>query len=134
MLENLLNDIDLNSNVSKLRKDIEKYNGDDWRRYISFDENKYKRNIVCRGKYVEIVLICWRGGQYSDIHGHPKMGCLMKVLEGNLIEQIFNKNKTLVKQNHRKTGDISYMEDNEILHKVINKMEDSFTLHIYPLQ
>ena len=58
----------------------------------------------------------------------------MKVLEGNLIEQIFSNERTFLKDYRRKTGDIGYMEDYKILHKVINENEDSFTLHIYPLE
>ena len=134
MLKNLLEKIDLNVTMSNLRKYVDEYEGTDWKNYISFDDKTYKRNIVCRGKYVEIVLICWRGGQRTKIHGHPKRGCLMKVLEGTLIEQIFSNERTFLKDYRRKTGDIGYMEDYEILHKVINGNEDSFTLHIYPLE
>lgn len=134
MIKDLLEKIDLNVSMNNLRKYVDEYEGTDWKNYISFDDKTYKRNIVCRGKYVEIVLICWRRGQESKIHGHPKKGCLMKVLKGNLIEQICNEDMTFIREYKRKKGDISYMEDYKILHKVINRNEDSFTLHIYPLE
>lgn len=135
MLKNLFLDVDLslNSDIASLRPFLEKYEDDDWKRYISFDDKKYKRNVLYKGKFVEIVLICWKRGQRSDIHGHPKKGCLMKTLEGNLIEQIYNGDKVFLRQHNRKSGDIGFMKDNKILHKIINNSQDSFTLHIYPV-
>jgi ABC-type Zn uptake system ZnuABC Zn-binding protein ZnuA len=35
------------------------YNNKDWKKYISFDKNKYKRNYIYKSDDLEIILICW---------------------------------------------------------------------------
>lgn len=119
---------------------LQSYNGDDYRQFIEFSDYNYTRNIMYINNVIEIVLICWNIGQQSTIHDHPHNGCLMKMVEGNLIEEVYSK----VDSNYRVSsykydstnyldhGDIRYQENKYIIHKISNSfMNPAISLHIY---
>ena len=49
-----------------------------------FKENHYARHLVFRSSNVEILVVCWRPGQGSPIHGHGASDGLMIILEGEI--------------------------------------------------
>lgn len=118
------------------------YSGNDWKEYVKFCSEKYIRVILSElsSDVFEIVLICWNKNQESPIHDHPNNGCLLKVLQGSLLENIYTNYNTeyvYVTSRINNVGDVSYMEKNDILHRIINnnnnEMEyyQSVSLHIY---
>jgi hypothetical protein len=129
-------------NQSSLCIDID-YSG-----YISFSGTSYKRNLIVSSPYVDVYLICWRGGQSSKIHDHPERGCIMYVLEGELEENIYNLSNSndnlnnnandhnggmLVSYSHKRklgAGDTSYNFGSKVLHQIIAN-RDTVSLHIY---
>ena len=38
--------------------------------YLGFKEGNYWRHRVCRNKFVEMLVLCWRPGQRTPIHDH----------------------------------------------------------------
>lgn len=52
------------------------------RDFISFNAGGYQRNLVSRGAWHEILVICWLSGQRSPIHDHAGSACAFKVLHG----------------------------------------------------
>jgi predicted metal-dependent enzyme (double-stranded beta helix superfamily) len=118
---------------------FDRYNGDDWMKYISFSEESYKRNPIAGmvNENLEFILICWKPTQGSPIHDHPENGCLVKILKGSLREDIYVNHddegyKFLCSKNNKK-GDISYMERMSIVHKISNPSDEksAISLHIY---
>jgi len=77
---------------------------------VYFDNNKYNRNTVYENENIEMVIISWNNNQKSGLHDHPKNGCLMKILDGELNEYIYNEKLNLLKINNCKKGCISYQE------------------------
>jgi hypothetical protein len=76
------------------------------------------------------MLINWKEGYHTDFHNHPKNGCMLKVLDGSLLEYKPNRNDNeIMMVSQLKNNDISYCLDNEI-HKII-AIEDSVSLHLY---
>jgi len=111
---------------------VERYNGDDWMKYVTFNTNNYTRNIVKRGDAIEMLIICWLKKQQSKIHDHPENGCLMRLLDGEFEEHIYNiDGRSLRKIYTVKQNDIRYQEGNAGIHKIINKDNNSISLHIY---
>jgi cysteine dioxygenase len=115
---------------------LECYNGYDWREYINFCEDRYTRNKVLSNEIFEILIICWNNNQKSPIHDHPEKGCLLKILEGILVEKCFDivddvltetTNNILIKDK------ISYQEGSFGLHEINNPQNDccSISLHVY---
>lgn len=79
----------------------------------------------------EILLITWNEGAKTPLHGHPKIGCWMIVLEGEFIETLANGSTKPLKK-----GDIGIQRGSNGLHTIQCIKIDSIsgsgkTLHIY---
>lgn len=139
-LDNLIDELSLNLNNSLNL--ISSYESNEWIKYYPNDEefnnNKntygyYKKLIHSNDKF-ELYLIFWSPYACSPIHDHPEQGCILKLLSGKLIEEVFvNKNNT-IKFDHRNlinVNDINNRFGNKILHKIINLDNISVSLHVY---
>jgi len=128
--KNLKNNIKLKD----LLDDVKKYNGDDWKKYIKKNSLTYNRHIVYKNDLLELVIITWDSEQETPVHGHPKNGCIFKILSGNIntclyktldtkiIERIFN----------LKFGDTRYIDNTVSFHSMSNNYDNlCVSLHIY---
>ena len=111
---------------------VDSYEGNDWNKYVKFDENYYNRSPIYLGDKFDIFVISWKKGQKSKIHDHPSRGCLMKVLKGELFENNYMKDSLLtpISSMNLRQGQIGYKESNSILHEIYSA-EDSVSLHVY---
>jgi cysteine dioxygenase len=103
--------------------------------YISFSDINYKRNLMCSSDNVDIYLICWKKGQRSKIHDHPEKGCIVYVLDGELIEKIYHKyeHHKYASYNDSKIltkNDSTYNFGSNVLHQITATC-DTISLHIY---
>jgi len=57
--------------------------------YSGFKEGNYFRHRVCRNKFVEMLVLCWRPGQRTPIHDHNGSHGGVKVCRGMLWETTF---------------------------------------------
>ncbi|HEV7744235.1 MAG TPA: cysteine dioxygenase family protein [Pyrinomonadaceae bacterium] len=57
--------------------------------YAAFKEGNYSRHRVCRNKFVEMLVLCWRPGQRTPIHDHNGSHGGVKVCQGLLWETTF---------------------------------------------
>jgi cysteine dioxygenase len=142
-LEDLIHDLDTyfasgneNNSIFCLKEALENYIGSDWKNFASYDQYKYKRNIIIKKDHYELILICWLPRQSSSVHNHSKNGCVVKVLSGILTETkyLIKKNNPLIKQitNYSKDS-TSYIDDTIGYHKVTNNAlrEPLVSLHLY---
>ena len=103
-----------------------------------FGTEQYKKdnfsNVLCQfgTEQYEMFLLVWHPYSYTALHNHKENGCLMKILEGNIIEQkISNEGKYPQTQELFK-NDISYIHNTHGLHRIINNNSNySYSLHIY---
>lgn len=101
-----------------------------------FKKNKnpnktYNKKILYKNNNFEIILINWGNYSESPIHCHPKNGCLLTILDGELIEERYNKDK-LIKTNILKKNDFEYIHCKIGKHKIINpNNKNVYSLHIY---
>lgn len=58
----------------------------DWIEYCGL---KYKRNTIIESDSFQILLICWKAGQFSPIHDHFGSRCVVKVLAGTARETTY---------------------------------------------
>ena len=117
-------------NVDKI---LIKYNGEDWIKYIQIDNNYYFKNKIFGNNNFEIYIITWNKNQNAPIHDHSCNGCWLKVLQGELNENIYeSESLSLYKSNTIKTNDISFMKNNIGYHSITNNSDETaVTLHIY---
>lgn len=64
----------------------------DWKKFVHFDPNRYTRNLITNGKEGKrfgLMILGWGLNQKSPIHDHNGSHCIMRVLEGTLIETLY---------------------------------------------
>ncbi|WP_115462177.1 cysteine dioxygenase [Winogradskyella aurantiaca] len=108
----------------------------DFDAYTSWSKDCYTRNCVVNNEKFELVLICWGPGQMTPIHDHGGEECWVKVIEGELEEVIYKKNKNndlvAVRSSISKPNQVTYMKDFMGFHSLQNVSESrSLTLHLY---
>lgn len=99
-----------------------------------FLKNPQGSHILVQNALIKIVLIHWRPGKVSSIHGHPKGGCVFKVLQGSLEEKRYSpdESKRLLAASTVHSGGMAYIDDNMAYHAVGNPFNTSaISLHVY---
>lgn len=81
--------------------------------------------------FVDIYFIIWKPQAVSKIHNHSKSGCWMFILYGNIREQIYKKNLSMIDIKYHSTMDKSYINDDIGYHKIKNGNGYTYSLHIY---
>ena len=88
--------------------------------------------ILVQNEILKATLIGWKPGKTSSIHGHPKGGCVFKVLHGNLKEVRYNLEEETLSKSIISKGGIGYIDDSIGLHAVSNAFDvPAISLHIY---
>lgn len=100
-------------------------------RIIPIPRNKYIRRKIYHNSNYEIVQIYWGENSATTIHEHPPQGCLYKILNGKLLEEIYDNNKKKIANVKIFSGDLKYIDNTVGLHKVYNKGYKTHSLHIY---
>jgi cysteine dioxygenase len=102
-----------------------------------FGARAYKRNSISRGRFHELVALCWRSGDVTPIHDHEGSSCAFKVIEGEGTEIRFSRTPSgLVcpgAVNAMPPGYLCAADDADI-HQVANMQApglDLITMHIY---
>jgi cysteine dioxygenase len=104
-------------------------------------KEKYQKTLLFRNNNFEIYQINWLKNAETNIHYHPKRGCIMKIIKGSLQEKLYQSkiynigakdfmNKYEIKNSFYNMNDVSYIDDTIGLHKII-AIEESISLHIY---
>jgi len=131
-LEELCNIIKETSDFAKVGLLLEKYNGNDWQKYININLNKYSKYKFYANDTFEVFIITWSDKQIAPIHDHSYNGCWLKVLKGELEEKRYDQNFNLKKTNILKIDEISFMKNNIGYHSILNEKDDfAVTIHIY---
>jgi cysteine dioxygenase len=121
------------NNLENSKHILHSYNSNDWKKYVNYYKETYMKNLIYKDKNIEMLLLCWLPGQQSKIHNHPKNGCLMKILQGNIKEITYDQyNGKILTKNLCPTNYVGYIDDSKCVHKMINNTENKcVTLHIY---
>lgn len=59
------------------------------RPYVKFRPGAYVRSRVLRNDYVELLVLCWKPGQYTSIRAHGASYGVIRVLKGRMHETIY---------------------------------------------
>ena len=81
--------------------------------------------------FIDIFFIRWKPNTVSKIHNHSKNGCYLFLLKGDIKEEIYSKNLSLIDINYYSTFDLSYINDDIGYHRIVNTNTYSYTLHFY---
>jgi cysteine dioxygenase len=90
---------------------------------VRFDGAPYTRIPISRDGAVEVVVICLAEGQTSSVHDHQGSNCVVRVIQGKVLESLFSDagDGTLrFERNHYLLpGDVSGLEGAQV-HQLIN--------------
>ena len=133
LIKSIENHLETNKNLKNAIHYLVNYKSDDWKKYCNFSSEGYLRNLVHKSDKFDIFVICWSKNCISSIHDHPERGCLMKVLNGILEEELYSSDNIKNKLNHSilVKDDIKYIDDIIGYHRISNNCNPSISLHIY---
>ena len=132
--EKIKEEMNTNSNLetNSTLKILSNYTGNDWKKYIKLDDNKYSKIKVCEENSFDMFVITWNKYQQSPIHDHSSNGCIYKIMKGNLEETIFNKKLEWTHRKNMQENCSTYISDKIGYHSIKNINNDiSVSLHIY---
>mgnify|MGYP001253029261 CR=1 FL=1 len=128
-----------NPKFNDIEKILKLYKKNDWKNYLISDNiivnnnfTYYKYKIPITNNLFELYLLKWYPSSVTPIHNHPyNNGCVMKILHGKLIENVYKNNNYQLFTNTYKKNDIFFI-DNKLLHRVYNNTRYiSYSLHLY---
>ena len=111
----------------------------DYDKYITWTHDKYTRNLIDQGNgHYNMMTMCWAPGQKAPIHSHPGANCFVRMLEGQMEEQLYTKptapggRVTLQRSRQLNAGDVIHLRDDISVHSMANlSTEGAVTLHVY---
>ncbi|KAJ5584712.1 cysteine dioxygenase [Penicillium hispanicum] len=115
----------------------------DWIEYFHNDTSKnYTRNAIENiNQKANILLLVWNPGKGSPIHDHANAHCIMKILAGQLHEEVFEApesagcEKPLAIKSSKTYGmnQVTYISDDIGLHRIHNpsSTQVAVSLHLY---
>ncbi|MCX6276728.1 MAG: cysteine dioxygenase family protein [Bacteroidetes bacterium] len=134
LFDRITNELKAGKTLNSLTLILESYSGSDWKPYKFFSPNHYTRNIVRINDVLEMVVICWEINQGCPIHDHPKNGCLLKILQGEIKENTYLLSGAPVMTRSRMLplNTTSYQEGGIIGYELFNNSDKrAASLHFY---
>jgi cysteine dioxygenase len=109
----------------------------DFQEHIHFSDRQYARNLVRKGPWYHLLVLCWKNGQRSPIHDHTGSSCGVRVLRGVMTETTFafapNGHIKAIGSRDLAAGGVCGSQDDDV-HQVSNLQlgnADLVTLHVY---
>ena len=91
-------------------------------------------SVLMENEFMKATVIYWQVGKESAVHGHPRGGCMFKVLEGQLEEKRFTspESKTPYEIKKYSESGIAYIHDSVAYHSVSNPFDvPAYSIHLY---
>ena len=135
-METLINKLQQHFESKKSFDDARQYLNNidlNWQIYKPEHLSNYKRIHVYQNEHFEIFYIFWDKNAVSKIHNHAENGCIMKLLHGQLKENIYD-SQTIkyLTSNILYKNNVSYIHNKKCYHSIKNITNDiSVSLHIY---
>lgn len=101
---------------------------------VRYSDNIYNKTLLYENDLFSIYIIGWKPLQESKIHNHPENGCLLKVIQGKLFENLYSNNDnklSFINSNVINKNDIGYLAGDETLHNIVNSDTHTISVHIY---
>lgn len=119
-------------NFSSIRDILISYQGEDWKEHVVINPYHYFRKKIFENNNYEVYIITWNIGQIAKIHDHAENGCFLKILQGELVENVYNKILSNKKTSKLSKGEISFMSNDMGYHSILNMGTiPAVSIHIY---
>jgi hypothetical protein len=97
---------------------------------IENKNNFYEKFYLFENNNFSLILIKWNKNCETRIHDHPEKGCIVRLLNGELIEEIYNSKLNKIDSQFLKIDNFGYKSGSKILHKIIAQ-NNAISLHVY---
>ncbi|XP_048748534.2 cysteine dioxygenase type 1-like [Ostrea edulis] len=124
----------------KMKRFLNNYTGREWVEKTKWNNDRYTRILLDKedGIY-ELMILCWKPDQKSPIHDHYGSQCIMKILQGEVFEDLYIKpndnGEQMTQIGERKTyitDQMIHITDGVGVHRVGNSSKvHAVTLHLY---
>lgn len=97
---------------------------------ISYSDDKYVRTPIFKDQNLEVVVICFAPGQTSTVHDHQGSNCVIRVVRGKMLEQLFKDNGKdieFVSNHYLNKDDVSGL-DGVAIHQISNMSKEGTVL------
>ena len=103
------------------------------------DYYKLKLPYTDSNDMFDMYIIKWPPSSLSPIHNHPDLGCILHILEGEILEKKYDhdinlENQTLLTTDHNYDINLktTYIDDSQNYHSMSNiSNKPAYTLHVY---
>ncbi|TID14462.1 hypothetical protein CANINC_004750 [Pichia inconspicua] len=105
-----------------------------WGKYARFGEGdvKYRRHLLAAGEGCAILLLVWPIGASAPKHGHKGCECWVRLLSGELVENVEKVGDEDNESRVLKRDNVTYINDSIGRHSMCNEgVELAITLHVY---
>ena len=102
-----------------------------FKRFINGQQQSY---VLVQNELIKVILIRWKPGEFSKVHGHPNGGGVFKVLQGRLEEKRYAPGTTTrpLAISRFKKGSMAYIDDDIAYHAVGNPFDTTaISFHAY---
>jgi cysteine dioxygenase len=111
---------------------MKQYTEKDWEKHKTKPREYSKKKIFANENF-DVYVVSWNTG--SQVHDNPSGGCIFKVLDGSIIEEVYKDTEDDIVISEKKafsTNDIGFISGGG-LHKITNSKlaQMSYSLHIY---
>ena len=101
-----------------------------WKNRVEFRKNEYNPITLINCDAYQLLLMCWNPSQGSSFHSPPAKGCLIKVLEGRLDDELQAEDKDSQFRIHMQ-NDVFFISNNMGQHRVFNSQDEiAVSLHL----
>lgn len=125
-------------NLQNSQHILDLYKGGDWKDVVTFDSDHYTRYAVPMPTEImlfDVYIIWWDYDQMSPIHDHASNGCIMKFLDGQVVERRYTKEwEAMVLEQERiiAAWETSYISDSIGYHAIGTVWRQrAVSLHVY---
>jgi len=119
------------SDLVQFMTSVSPLKADDVKRLV---QNKETHHVLVDNDQFKVLLIHWKPGEVTSIHGHNGTECVFKLLHGKLEEHRHtpDQNALLLSSSSYRPGAIGYLNDNMAWHQVGNPYgKSAISLHVY---
>jgi cysteine dioxygenase len=131
-IKHLTDTIKNGEDLEQYKSIMKQYTEKDWKKHKTKPREYSKKKIFANENF-DVYVVSWNTG--SQVHDHPSGGCIFKVLDGSIIEEVYKDTEDDIVISEKRTfsaNDIGFISGDG-LHKITNGKitQMSHSLNIY---
>ena len=116
-----------------IRPLLSRYQGHDWINYTRYNTTTYDRVKIYTCPFFDMYILTWAPKSSTKVHDHAEYGCWLKILQGRLLETIYDHDPYKLSDDRLlDTDQVSFIHNSIGLHSIHNNnLIPAVSLHVY---